>query len=199
MMAMMRRGTLNRSSVGITAISSVGATIAPNVNATAHPIPGMIACPVDATPMIVAMTSPKAIGQIHRAFARISSVGAVTDYQYNRGGRKMTRTRSAWVAPCRDAQRSAGLCPRGSALLLGRLLLRQHEPHDHVPGVPDASDEQQNAGPRQSVERLTFPQEQGRTGAHVHEITDHGREEIPCPVVHIDDVLLILLPHERQR
>jgi hypothetical protein len=94
---------------------------------------------------------------------------------------------------------SAGICGLADDSLLGWIVLSNHEPQDHIPGVADARDEKEDAGPRQSGGSLTAPQEQPRAGSHIHEITGHRDEEIPRPIVHIDHVSLILLPHERQR
>src|SRR5205807_10107911 len=85
--------------------------------------------------------------------------------------------------------RAAPLRRQGAVLRwlwLGWLLLIEHEPQDHVPGVADAGDEKQDTGPRQSVERLTGPQEQARPRPPIDELTGQPHQKQPTTVVHVD-------------
>ena len=91
---MICRGTLSSSAIAAKATSSVDETMAPSTNATPQLMPGIIACAIAATAIVVTMTKPNAIWKIQSAPARNSLVGAVTLSQYSSGGKKTSNTSS---------------------------------------------------------------------------------------------------------
>ena len=81
-------------------------------------------------------------------------------------------------------------------LLWGRLGLHS-DPHDHVPGIPDAVHEEQDACECQYVKGSIDPQQQTDAGSYKQEVTDRRDDEIPHPIVPVGFLRPLLLPHVR--
>jgi hypothetical protein len=64
-----RRGTLSRCVTAVAATASGGETIAPRTNATGQLIPGITACAIQATAVVVTTTRPIASSVMGRVLA----------------------------------------------------------------------------------------------------------------------------------
>ena len=93
----MRRGTLRRCVTAVAATASGGETIAPSTNATGQLMPGMTACAIQATAVVVTTTRPIASNAIGRRLAAKSRHDVNQAAANSSGGRNSSSTSSGSI------------------------------------------------------------------------------------------------------